>query len=62
MTHHKRRKPLPFFVRGLSRPPVLTRATSPPVYRPPLSVDDRTGEIGWSLCCLEEDLADLGLL
>lgn len=57
-----RRKPLPFFVRGKPRPVVLTRATSPPVYRPPLDVNPETGEIAWSRGSLEDDLTDLGLL
>lgn len=63
--HHsslRYRKPQAFFVRGNPRPVVLTRATSPPVYRPPLAVDERTGEIAWSLCNIEADLKDLGLL
>lgn len=52
----------PFFVLGRERPPVLTRPTSPAVFRPPLAVDPESGEIGWSHTCIEEELEDLGLL
>lgn len=62
MKHPHRRKPLPFFLRGRPRPAVLTRATSPPEFRPPLSVNEETGEIGWSHVSLEEELEDLGLI
>lgn len=62
-SHRRLRPPLPFFVTGKRRPLVLTRPTRPPVYRPPLSVNPETGEIGWSaFSSMHEELEDLGLL